>query len=232
MTPAVALSLASLLFSLRLWQRGPQDPRWAPLLCLLWSIWGATLPDVDQCPGQVLRGTCQEAGPVPHQERREPGMSPALGAEQRWEDPGWCWDGRDDPKITQVLGQMHEDNCRAPGSPGSVWEHCSSLLLWTVSLLRCVWCPAGLPSGYLLGPLGIPAGLPLPTPWSNLVFPPPPPAEGADHVHSHLHCVGRPGPPGDPTLRVHGDRGVGLHRGPLLLLHHHLHHWLWRFCGR
>lgn len=30
-------------------------------------------------------------------------------------------------------------------------------------------------------------------------------AEGADHVHSHLHRVGRPSPPGDPTLRIHGD---------------------------
>ena len=65
----------TLLSFLRLWQCGPQDPCWAPLLCLLWSLRGAALPDVDQRPGQVLRGTCQEAGPVPHQERREPGMS-------------------------------------------------------------------------------------------------------------------------------------------------------------
>lgn len=36
-------------------------------------------------------------------------------------------------------------------------------------------------------------------------------AEGADHLHSHLHRVGCAGAPGDPTLRVHGDRGVGLH---------------------
>lgn len=79
----MALFLASLLFFLRLWQRGPQDPRWAPLLCLLWSLRGAALPDVDQCPGQVLWGTCKAAGPVPHEERREPGMSSILGAEQR-----------------------------------------------------------------------------------------------------------------------------------------------------
>lgn len=40
-----------------------------------------------------------------------------------------------------------------------------------------------------------------------------PSAQGADHVHSHLHPVGSAGPPGDPAPSVHGDGGVGLHQG-------------------
>lgn len=87
-TPTMALFLALLLFFLRLWQCGPQDSRWSSLLCLLWSLRGATLPDVDQCPGQVLRGTSKAAGPVPYQERREPGMSLTLGARQRMRGGG------------------------------------------------------------------------------------------------------------------------------------------------
>lgn len=82
-TLAMRCPLLHSLSSLRLWQCGSQDPSWAPLLCLLWSVRGATMPDVDQRPGQVLRGTCQEAGPVSHQERSEPGMSQTLDTELR-----------------------------------------------------------------------------------------------------------------------------------------------------
>lgn len=78
--PVLGLTLSFL----RIWQCGSQDPCWSPLLCLLWSFRGAALPDVDQCPGQVLRGTRQETRAVPYQERRESGMSPTLGVGQRW----------------------------------------------------------------------------------------------------------------------------------------------------
>lgn len=53
---------------------------------------------MDQCPGQVLRGTCKEAGPVPYQERSEPGMFLTLDTELRG--------GRGHDRGGEVLGQV------------------------------------------------------------------------------------------------------------------------------
>jgi hypothetical protein len=53
---------------------------------------------MDQCPGQVLRGTCKEVGPVSYQERSEPGMFLTLDTELRG--------GRDHGRGGEVLGQV------------------------------------------------------------------------------------------------------------------------------
>ena len=158
-TPAVAL-LASLLF-FRLWQRGPQDSCWSSLLCLLWSLRGATLPDMDQCPGQVLWGTSEAAGPVPHQERREPGMSltQLLGRDGGTLAGDAGWEGS--KNWTEVLdGQRAVSEPPAhpalPGWAGNIAP--PSFPGWKAS--SQVWCPAGLPSGHFPSPVGIPVGIP------------------------------------------------------------------------
>ena len=157
----------TLFFFLRLRQRGPQDSRRAPLLCLLRPLWGAALSDVDQCPGQVLRGTRQEVGPVPHQERREPGMSPSLGPGQRWEGPWQVTVARVGRIPGSRYGSVGTDGKRAvseppalPGEAGNATNPPPSLAVSLLAGPAPSWPPFWLPPrctlGALLGSPGLP----------------------------------------------------------------------------
>lgn len=64
-----------ILICFRLRKCFSKDTLWASLLHILWALWSSSLLDLDQCSGEVLWRTCQEAGPVSDEKRSKPGKA-------------------------------------------------------------------------------------------------------------------------------------------------------------
>lgn len=61
--------------SSRIWKCFSKDTLWASLLHILWALWSSSLLNMDQCSGEVLWRTCQEAGPVSDEKRSKSGKA-------------------------------------------------------------------------------------------------------------------------------------------------------------